>query len=176
MSDSGTVVCRCGKVTLRVDGPHIATVECLCGSCRKAGRVLAALPGAPQVLDGKEATAFVMQRKDRVKLLTGTELLKEYRLSPDSGTRRVIATCCNTPVFLEVSGGHWLSLYGLLWPEGDRPAIEMRTMAGDLASSLPDDVPNLKTHSLAFYGRLLGAWARMGFRNPKIVVSGAVDV
>jgi hypothetical protein len=175
MTRSGAVSCRCGQVTLQVDGPHIACVECLCGSCRKAGRALTALPGAPQILDAKDATAFVMHRKDRVKILTGAEALKEHRLSADTGTRRVVATCCNTPVFLEVSGGHWLSLYRLLWPDGNRPAVEMRTMAGDLASSLPNDVPNLRSHSLAFYGRLFGAWVRMGFRNPRIVVGGAID-
>ncbi len=53
-----------------------------------------------------------MHRKDRVRILSGAEQLKEYRLSADAGTRRVIATCCNTPVFMEMKGGHWLSLYG----------------------------------------------------------------
>jgi hypothetical protein len=53
----------------------------------------------------------------------------------------------------------------------------MRTMAGDLpdASNLPDDIPNLKSHTVSFYAKLLGAWVGMGFRNPKIEVSGKID-
>ena len=89
-------------------------------------------------------------------------------------SRRVLAGCCNTPLFLEFSGGHWLSLYGLLWPASTRPAVEMRTMVSDLpdASVLPDDVPNLKTRSLRFYARLMKAWIAMGFRSPRIEVAG----
>ncbi|MCK0095216.1 hypothetical protein MWU60_06510 [Yoonia sp. F2084L] len=136
------------------------------------------LPKAPRIVDEKGATPFVMHRKDRVRFLTGADQLREYRLSSDAGTRRVIASCCNTPVFMEMKGGHWLSLYGQLWPEDALPKLEMRTMTGDLASAegLPNDVPNLKQHSLSFYARLFGAWVKMGFRNPKIVVGGDLHV
>ena len=87
----------------------------------------------------------------------------------------MIATCCNTPIFLEVKGGHWLSLYRAIWPDAERPAVEMRTMTGE-RTNLPSDVPNLKTHSLAFYGRLFAAWAKMGFRNPHIADNGELHV
>lgn len=170
--------CRCGMVVLEIKGPNIASVECLCNSCRKAGKVLQTLPGAELVLDIKDATHFVMHRKDRVRIKSGADQLKAYRLSPQAGTQRVIASCCNTPVFLDFKGGHWLSLYAKLWPVGERPAVELRTMTGDLDSTdnLPEDVPNLKMHSLSFYGRLLGAWVKMGFRSPKFVVDGEIEV
>ncbi len=167
--------CRCGEVRLTVDGPHIASVECLCASCQAAAEKLESLPNAAPILDEKDATAFVMHRKDRVKITNGQDKLKAHRLSEDAGTRRVIATCCNTPIFMELKGGHWLSLYAALWPDADRPAIEMRTMTGT-RDDLPNDVPNLKTHSFAFYGRLFGAWARMGFRNPQIADNGKLHV
>ncbi|MDP2732120.1 MAG: hypothetical protein Q8O63_03265, partial [Hoeflea sp.] len=82
------------------------------------------------------------------------------------------------PVFLEFTSGHWLSLYAQLWPDGKLPRLEMRTMTGDLddPSALPDDVPNLKQHSLTFYARVLGAWIRMGFRSPKFSVEGELNV
>src|SRR5690606_8899953 len=103
--------------------------------------------------------------------------LKEFRLSPTAGTRRVVATCCNTPVFLELKGAHWLSVYLHLWPAETRPKAELRTMAGDLpdASNLPSDIPNLKSHTPAFYLKLLGAWIGMGFRNPRIAVIGSIE-
>lgn len=178
MMDKQIVTCKCGHVKLQVDGSHIASVECLCDSCRKAGKTLSSLPGAGDILDGKGATRMVMHRKDRVQFLSGKELLREYRLSPEAATRRVVATCCNTAVFLDVKGGHWFSLYARLWPEGTLPPLELRTMVGDLddPSVVPEDVPNLKTHSLGFYWRLVSAWACMGFRTPKVIVEGVLDV
>lgn len=117
-----------------------------------------------------------MYRKDRVEFLAGFERLAAFRLSADAGSRRVLATCCNTPVFLELKGGHWLSLYGGLWPENAQPPLQMRTMVGDLPdpSVLPADVPNLKQHSLRFYARLMKAWIAMGLRSPDIRIEGEV--
>lgn len=159
--------CRCGRVGLTVTGPPIMVVECLCKSCQEAADQLAALPVAVPLADQKGATPFVMQRKDRVSIVRGHDALGDHHLTPESSTRRVIATCCNTPMFLEFKAGHWLSLYASLWPASERPAVEMRTMTG-ARHDLPADVPNLKTHSLRFFRRLLGAWVRMGFRSPTI--------
>jgi hypothetical protein len=131
------------------------------------------------VLTASGTTPFVLYRKDRVRFLKGADRLREFRLSPDAPTRRVIATCCNTPVFLEFQKGHWLSLYGGLWPAGTRPALEMRTMTSDLpaGTELPDDVPNGKRQSARFFAKLLGAWVAMGFRSPKVPeVSGEIAV
>lgn len=166
--------CRCGQVRMTINGPHIATVECLCGSCQAAAQILEALPDAMPILDEKNATPFVMHRKDRITISSGQEKLKAHRLSGGAGTRRVIATCCNTPIFMEMKGGHWLSVYAALWPDNARPVLEMRTMAGT-RGDLPADVPNLKTHSLGFYARLFGAWAKMGFRNPEVADNGELN-
>lgn len=173
--DMTQLACRCGTVRLEVCGPHIASVACLCDSCRTAAQVLEALPDAAPVLDGLGATPFVMHRKDRARITAGQENVKTFRLSDTAGTRRVVADCCNTPIFLDLKGGHWLSIYAALWPNAARPALEMRTMAGT-RNDLPDDVPNLTSHSLAFFARLLGAWVRMGFRNPVIADNGALTI
>ena len=76
-----------------------------------------------------------------------------------------------------MKGGHWLSLYGSLWPEGTLPPLQMRTMTGDLPdpSVLPNDVPNARSQSLRFFAKLLGAWIAMGFRSPKVTVGGTVQ-
>ncbi|MFP2925128.1 GFA family protein [Pyxidicoccus sp. 3LG] len=170
--------CACGQVKLEVEGAPIVSAECCCNSCRAAGARMQALPAAPPFLEKSGATHFVLYRKDRVRFLEGTDLLKEFRLKPESKTRRVVATCCNTPVFLEFQNGHWLSLYGCLWPEGALPPLELRTMTSDLpaGSVLPDDVPNGKTQTFAFFVKLLGAWISMGFRSPKIAVNGEIRV
>ena len=172
MSTTTHLSCTCGEVRLEVTGPPIIVAECCCNSCRAAGDTFAALAGAPSFRTPYGTTPYVLERKDRVRFVRGAEQLREFRLTPDSPTRRVVATCCNTPVFLEMKGAHWLSLYTHLWPEEARPKPELRTMTGDLpdASALPADIPNLKTHTVSFYARLLGAWIAMGFRVPQIAV------
>ncbi len=177
MSKITTIGCACGQTCLEVQGDPILVSECLCDSCRAAADRLAVLPGAKNVLTSYGATASAEYRKDRVRILSGAHHLREFRLSADAGSRRVVATCCNTPVFLEMKGAHWLSVYLHLWPDGTRPKAELRTMVGDLpdASNLPDDIPNLKSHTVSFYAKLLGAWIAMGFRNPRIEVAGRID-
>lgn len=164
------LACACGRVHLEVKKTPIASTECHCNSCRAAGARLQALHGARPYVDANGGTRFVLYAKDRIHFVTGTEQLKEFRLAQEAKTRRVIATCCNTPVFLEFHGGHWLSLYGCLWPAGALPPLALRTMTGDLpaGTALPNDVPNAKRQSLWFFARLLGAWIAMGFRAPKI--------
>lgn len=87
-----------------------------------------------------------------------------------SSTRRVIANCCNTPVLLDFSGGHWFSLCGLFWPKEYFPKLEIRAMTRSKSQGveLPDNVPNPKTHTFSFYVSLFRAWVAMGFKTPKI--------
>ena len=170
-----TLACNCGQVALEVQGKPIASAECLCIDCQRAGAFLQLLPGAPRTLDENAATRFVLYRKDKVRCDKGQALLREHRLSKDSKTRRVVASCCNTPIFLELTNGHWLSIYGGLWSTATLPALETRTMTRDRPEGveLPDDVPNPDTHTISFYAKLLGAWAAMGFRAPTVdFVSG----
>lgn len=178
MTQTTELSCTCGQVHLRVEGAPIVNCECCCNSCRAAGARLQTLPSAPKMLGPNGTTRFVLYRKDRIHVLRGATYLKEHRLTPESKTRRVIATCCNTPVFLEFQNGHWLSLYGCLWPAGTLPALEMRTMAMDLpaGTTLPDDVPNARRQSLSFFAKLMSAWIAMGFRSPKVVVNGELRV
>jgi hypothetical protein len=177
--NSSTLSCRCGKVAFQVRGRHIASVECLCNSCRESSGRLQKLPNAPEILTANGGTRYVMLRKDCVQFDRGTELLREFRLSPEAKTRRVVASCCNTPIFVEFLGGHWLSTFDSVWPRQSLPPLELRTMTGDSpgAKQLPNDVPNAKTHTLKFYWKLFAAWAAMGFRAPKIkFVKGSLDV
>lgn len=178
MADTIQIGCICGQTRLEVAGNPIASVECCCTSCRDAGARMAQLSAAPKTLTNYDATPFVMYRKDRVRFVSGDDHLKSFRLSSAASTRRVIATCCNTPVYLEFKGGHWLSLYGALWPNGTLPPPEMRTMTSDLPKGaiLPDDIPNAKKQSLGFFAKLFGAWVAMGFRNPKIPQTGEINV
>lgn len=168
--------CTCGRFQLALVGRPIVSVACCCQSCRAAGARMQKLPSARPVLDAHGCTPFVLFRKDRVRFLAGAAALREFRLQPASKTRRVVASCCNTPVFLEFQSGHWLSLYRGLWPEDERPPLQMRTMAVDAPAGtvLPDDVPNARRQPASFMFKLLGAWIAMGLKSPKIAVNGAL--
>jgi hypothetical protein len=104
-----------------------------------------------------------------VRCTRGEALLREYRLKPESTTRRVLATCCNSAMFLEIGKGHWLSLYRNRFANG-APPVEVRTMTKDRRPGVEfvDDVPSPATHSAKFMWKLLAAWVAMGFRIPII--------
>lgn len=170
MSKTLLLECSCGQTSLEVKGSPIASVECCCLSCREVAEQIQGLNGAPHILTEYGATPFVMYRKDRVRFVSGVDSLREIRLSPEAKTRRVVAICCNSAIFLEFPHGHWLSIYAGLWPNGSRLPLEMRTMAADVPDgiTLPDDVPNAKKQSFRFFAELLGAWIAMGFRIPRM--------
>jgi len=173
-----TAACTCGQVAFETRGEPIVTAACYCTSCQTAGQNLEARHGAPSVLEADGGTGYLLFRKDRVRCLRGQAHLREYRLTPASKTRRVVATCCNAPIFLEFSGGHWLSIYKDRFAKADQPALDMRTMTRDRRPGVEftDGLPSYKTHSGRFMWKLLTAWAAMGFRAPKIdYVSGTVD-
>lgn len=148
------VVCGCGEVRLEAKGQPILSTVCNCDSCREAGHLLEALPGAPPVLDADGGTPCTLYRKDRVRCERGAAHLREHRLDPGSATRRVVATCCNTAMFLDFTRGHWLTVYR------DRIAD-----ATPLAAAC-------ERKSASFVLRLLAAWAAMGFRTPEITFVG----
>lgn len=170
--------CRCGKCELELVAAPIVTAACYCTSCRTAGQKFAGLPGAEPVLQPDGGTPLVLQRKDRVNCISGAEHLREFRLKPGTPTRRIVATCCNSPMFLEFTNGHWLSVYRDRLAPSERPRIEIRTMTMDRPDGVQfsDAVPSYAKHSGRFMWQLLRAWVAMGFRTPKLnYVKGSLD-
>jgi len=167
---SSQISCRCGQVELRATGAPIITSRCFCDSCRTAGRTLEHLPGASAVLTPDGGTDFVLMRKNDVECVRGNELLAEYRLTPASATRRIVATCCNSYMFLDFTPGHWVSVVRILLPPSTRPSIEVYMMLGDLPEGeVPaGDVPRAKRFPFRFMRKLLFSWAGMRFSRPKI--------
>jgi hypothetical protein len=164
-----SATCQCGKVKFEAIGPPILTGACYCTSCQQAGRRFEALLSAPPVLDPDSGTSYVLYRKDRVQCVTGQEVLREHRLKPESPTRRVVATCCNSVMFLDVTVGHWLTMYRNRFLTG-APPLEMRLMTKERRADveLADDVPNYSGRSGKFMLKLVTAWIAMGFRRPEI--------
>lgn len=164
-----TASCRCGAVVVEVAGAPIVHTACYCASCQEAGRRIGQLPGAAAVLDTDGGTDFVLYRKDRARCLQGGERMEALRLQPDSPTRRMVATCCNSAMFLDFTKGHWLTMYRARLPD-DVPPLEMRIMTADRPEGvvLPDDAPNYAGRPGRVMWKLLTAWAAMGFRTPKV--------
>jgi hypothetical protein len=165
-----TASCRCGAVVLEVAGAPIVHAACYCASCQEAGRRIARLSGAPPVLDADGGTDCVLYRKDRVRCLQGGERLEAFRLKPESPTRRMVATCCNSAMFLDFTKGHWLTMYRARLPDAV-PPLEMRVMTAERPQGvvLPDDASNYAGHTGRLMWKLLTAWAAMGFRAPQVV-------
>jgi hypothetical protein len=163
--------CQCGKVKFEAVGPPILTCSCYCTSCQEAGRQFEQLASAPPVLDPDSGTGLILYRKDRAQCVTGQQYLEEHRLKRDSPTRRVIAKCCNSAMFLDFTKGHWLSMFRNRFPT-DAPPLEMRVMTKErrVGVELADDLPNYNGHSGKFMLKLIAAWIAMGFRRPEITL------
>jgi len=175
LTQSLTLACACDRFHLELTGKPLITAECHCKSCRAGNLQLSALPLARRTSGENGGTPYVLYRKDRVHFPDGTALLRGFRLSQKAPTRRVVTTCCNTPVFVEFNGGHWLSLYASLWDQATRPAMQIRTQTGNVPDGtvLDSGLPSAGWTTAGFYGKLLTAWMAMGFKSPKIEVEEA---
>ena len=167
--------CQCGKVRLEAVGPPILTCSCYCTSCQEAGRRLEQLASAPPLLDPDSGTSLILYRKDRVQCVVGQEHLEAHRLKPASPTRRVVATCCNSAMFLDFTKGHWLSMYRSRFAT-DAPPLELRLMTKErrVGVELADDLPNYGGRSGKLLLKLIAAWIAMGLRRPEIALGKTV--
>ncbi|QDZ09383.1 GFA family protein [Devosia ginsengisoli] len=135
--------CSCGQVEIEAWGKPIASVICHCDDCQAAGRALGALPDAPPLLDTAGGTGNVLYRKDRVQVSKGGHLLEAHKLTPDTKTSRMVATCCNAPMAITFDDArHWVPLYRDRL-EGAVPPVQWRicTKFRPPGVELPDDVP-----------------------------------
>src|SRR5258708_21692390 len=166
---------QCGKWKFEAVGPPILTWSCYCTSCQEAGRQFEQLASAPSVLDSDSGTGLILYRKDRVQCMMGQQYLEEHRLKPDSPTRRVIAKCCNSAMFLDFPKGHWLSMFRNRFPTG-APPLEIRVMTKErrVGVELADHLPNHRGHSGKFMLKLIAAWIALGLRRPEVTLAQPV--
>jgi hypothetical protein len=164
-----TISCACGKVGLETVGSPMMAVICHCTSCRTAGREFDSRSLVAPIVDGGGGTSVVLWRKDQMRCVRGCEHLDGRRLAPNSPSRRMVATCCGTPMFGDFIKGFWVSIYRDRLEAPPQPT--MRVMTGDLPDdvALPEDgLPRFRSRPAKFMLELLSTWAAMGFRTPKI--------
>ncbi len=150
--------CTCGQVEIEMTGPPIIGAACYCDDCQAAARKIEALPDASRVLESDGATEFLLFRKDRVQVRRGAERLDAHKLKPRTPTRRMVATCCNTAMYLDFRKGHWFSIYRAR-VGSNAPPLELRIQTRFMPEGFPapTDVPTYRRFPLRFIGKLLAA-------------------
>lgn len=158
MPDKSSFTCSCGKVEVELAGPPILTAICHCDDCQAGAQQLADL-GITGVLDAYAGTPYVMQRKDRLKVARGGDLLQKHKLTEKTPTNRVVATCCNTPMFVSFDNAiHWYSIYrDRLGENAPEPAMRLQTRYLPQNVTLPDDMPAYASFPIRFALKLVGA-------------------
>lgn len=154
--------CVCGNVELETIGAPIVCAACHCDDCQEGSGRIERLPNAPSILDQAGGTAYLLYRKDRMKCTKGADQLRDYRLNEGSPTRRVVATCCNSFMFLDFQKGHWFSICRARF-EGNAPTLQMhiQTKANPAGSNIPNDAPSYSSYPPRFIGRLMVARVAM---------------
>lgn len=155
--------CVCGQVALAATGDPIVAAVCYCDDCQEGARRIEALPNAAAILGSDGGTAYLLFRKDRFRCTQGDVLLKSYKLKETSATNRMVATCCNSAMFVDFDKGpHWVSAYRARF-HGDLPPTEMRicTKFRPADAALPADAPNYPGYPLRLIARLVTSRAAM---------------
>jgi hypothetical protein len=152
------VSCSCGKVECAATGTPIVTVVCYCDDCQRGSRQIETLPSGAPVLGADGGTAYVLYRKDRFECAKGRELLRELRLQEKSPTKRVVAACCNSAMYLDFEKGHWMSVYRARF-QGAAPPIQMhiQTRFKPHPDSAPGNIPSHRAFPPLIFAKLLFA-------------------
>ena len=157
--------CSCGKVELAAQGHPIAANVCYCADCQEAGRQFAALASSRNVAELDGGTQFLLFRKDRFTCLKGAEHLRAHRLQDTSATRRMVASCCDSAMYMAFDDArHWVSAYRTRFV-GDVPPLEMRicTKSRTSLEALDSHLPSYASYPPRLIMRLLGARLSMVF-------------
>ena len=148
--------CSCGKVECEAAGTPIVSVVCFCDDCHEGSRQIEALPDAPSIRDADGGTPYVLYRRDRFRCSSGGELLRALRLREGSPTKRVVASCCNSGMYLDFEKGHWLSVYRGRFV-GSAVPVEMHIQTRFKPNNARDsnEVPSYTSLPVSLFAKLL---------------------
>ncbi|MBC7493050.1 MAG: hypothetical protein H7241_11505 [Novosphingobium sp.] len=158
--------CACGEVECAGYGAPIGTAVCYCDDCQAAARAIEALPGAVPVADPDGGTALTLFDTRNFAVVRGEDKLVAHRLGDTSPTRRMVAGCCNSAMFLTFDRGpYWVSTMRNRFT-GPLPAIEFRQMTKYRANDLPwpDAAPRSRGFAPRFILRVTVAGVARQFR------------
>jgi hypothetical protein len=156
--------CRCGAVEVGAWGEPIIVNACYCDDCQAAAQRLAT--SAYLAPDG--GTEFMLFRRDRIACTRGADCLRAMRLTDASKTRRMIAGCCATPMYLAFDDKRpWVSAFRASFG-ADAPPVEMRICTRFRRSNenADDGLPSHRGYPPAMIVRILAAWPLVLFSRP----------
>jgi hypothetical protein len=163
--------CRCGAVALAAWGEPIIVTACYCTDCQEAARRLAAADAAPPASpDG--GTEFMLFRRDRLACTRGADRLQAMRLTDATKTRRMIAGCCATPMYLAFDDKRpWVSAWRARFGAGAPPVAlrictRFRRAGAGAGADGEDGVRSHPGYPPAMMLRILAAWPGMLFSRP----------
>lgn len=151
--------CACGRVQCQAAGKPIASAVCYCLDCQEGARRIEALPNAPRFCDADGGTPLLVYRDDRFSCSSGEELLVGHKLKEGAPTRRMVASCCNSAMFLKFEPGFWISAYRARFEGDDLPPIEMRNQIQHRRGNaeLPRDAPSYRGYPARLFAKLIAA-------------------
>jgi hypothetical protein len=160
--------CRCGAVEVGAWGEPIIVTACYCNDCQAAAERLGASADSAPAANTDGGTEFMVFRRDRIACTRGADRLEAMRLTDGSKTRRMIAGCCATPMYLAFDDKRpWASAYRARF-RADAPPVEMRicTRFRRPDAKADDCVPSHPGYPPALFLRILAAWPLMLFSRP----------
>jgi len=165
--------CRCGAVEMGAWGEPIVVNACYCDDCQAAAQRLAASANAAPAAAGADGgTEFMLFRRDRLACTRGADRLQAMRLTDASKTRRMIAGCCATPMYLAFDDKRpWVSAFRASFGV-DAPPVEMRicTRFRRSAEKTEDGLRSHPGYPPAMMVRILAAWPLMLFSRPVVAL------
>jgi hypothetical protein len=160
--------CQCGAVEVGAWGEPIVVNACYCDDCQDAAQRIAASANSPPVASAGGGTEFMLFRRDRIACTRGADRLQAMRLTAASKTRRMIAGCCATPMYLAFDDKRpWVSAFRASFG-ADAPPVEMRicTRFRQAEEKVEDVLPSYPGYPPGMIVRILAAWPLMLFGRP----------
>lgn len=158
--------CACGTVRITFHGDPIAAVSCCCDDCQRAAAALEALPGAPVYTEPCGGTPVALFHRKAMSVSAGGEALEPHKLHPKSATSRMVATCCNSAMYIGFDRGpFWVTAFrARMGPATPEPAYRIQTKF--LAEPAPADLRNYPTFPKSLFARIALAGLAGAFRRP----------
>jgi hypothetical protein len=160
--------CRCGAVEVGAWGEPIIVNACYCDDCQTAAQRLAASANLGPVASADGGTEFMLFRRDRIACTRGADYLQAMRLTDTSKTRRMIAGCCATLMYMAFDDRRpWVPAFRSSFG-ADAPPVEMRicTRFRRSQEKAEDGLRSHPGYPPAMIVRFLAAWPFMLFNRP----------
>jgi len=155
--------CACGRVRCEGSGRPLVSLVCYCDDCQEGARAIEALPNSARFRDADGGTPLLTYRDDRFRCSSGEDLLVGYKLRESAPTRRMVASCCNSAMFMKFAPGFWVSAYRARIEGDDLPPLDTRIQIEHRRADteLPRDAPCYRGFPMRLFAKVISARVAM---------------